>query len=104
MSFVMAVPEVLGTAATDLANIGSTICQSGYTASVRPPEDITNAEKSASALAYGYTGSFQTAEYDHLIPLELGGDPNAPADRPAQAASESPNRRSETGSACSVAR
>jgi len=61
------------------ANIGSTICQSGYTASVRPPENITNAEKAASALAYGYNGSFQTGEYDHLIPLELGGDPNDPA-------------------------
>ena len=35
-----------------------------------------HAEKEASTLAYGYTGSFQTAEYDHLIPLELGGDPN----------------------------
>ncbi|MGD0685219.1 MAG: hypothetical protein ABSA03_08875, partial [Streptosporangiaceae bacterium] len=31
-------------------------------------------------------------------------NPNAPADSAAQDASESPNRRSETGSACSVAR
>jgi hypothetical protein len=43
---------------------------------VRPPVSVTGPEKEASALAYGYTGSFTTAEYDHLIPLELGGDPN----------------------------
>lgn len=61
------------------ATIGTTICQSGYTASIRPPETITEPEKTASALAYGYTGSFSTAEYDHLVPLELGGDPNDPA-------------------------
>jgi hypothetical protein len=60
------------------ADIGSTICRSGYTSSIRPPEGVTEAEKQASARAYGYTGSFRTAEYDHLIPLELGGDPNDP--------------------------
>jgi hypothetical protein len=58
------------------ANISSTICASGYTETVRPPEDVTEPEKIASAQAYGYTGSLHTAEYDHLIPLELGGDPN----------------------------
>ena len=57
-------------------NIATTICQSGWTATVRPPVSVTGPEKEASALAYGYTGSFTTAEYDHLIPLELGGDPN----------------------------
>jgi hypothetical protein len=61
------------------ANISSTICAKGYTESIRPPEDITEQEKAASAQAYGYIGSLETAEYDHLIPLELGGDPNDPA-------------------------
>ncbi len=61
------------------ANIGSTICRSGYTSTIRPPEDVTAKEKSANATAYSYTGSFHTAEYDHLISLELGGDPNDPA-------------------------
>ena len=72
------------------ATIASTICVSGYTSSIRPPENITEPEKVASAAAYGYTGSLHTAEYDHLISLELGGDPNDPAnlwvepnDRPA---------------------
>lgn len=61
------------------ADIGSTICASGYTSRIRPPESITAAEKEGSAAAYGYTGSFSTGEYDHLIPLEVGGDPNDPA-------------------------
>jgi hypothetical protein len=60
-------------------NIGSTICQSGYTSTIRPPEGVTGEEKVASAAAYGYTGSLHTAEYDHLISLELGGDPNDPS-------------------------
>jgi hypothetical protein len=61
------------------ADIDSTICSSGYTSTVRPPESVTEPEKDASAAAYGYTGSLHIAEYDHLVPLELGGDPNDPA-------------------------
>lgn len=71
------------------ANLSSTICVTGYTTTVRPPTSVTDPEKVASAAAYGYTGSFSTAEYDHLVPLELGGDPNdaanlwvEPNDRP----------------------
>ena len=59
--------------------IGSTICRSGYSSSIRPPESITEAEKRGSASAYSYTGPFSTGEYDHLVSLELGGDPNDPA-------------------------
>jgi hypothetical protein len=61
------------------ATISSTICSPGYTESIRPSEGITEPEKVASAAAYGYAGSLHTAEYDHLISLELGGDPNDPA-------------------------
>ncbi len=61
------------------ATIGSTICRSGWTSTIRPPSSITGAEKRGSAAAYNYVGSFSTGEYDHLIPLELGGDPNDPA-------------------------
>ncbi len=57
-------------------DLDTTICASGFTATIRPPESITDAEKVASAAAYGYTGSLHVAEYDHLISLELGGDPN----------------------------
>ncbi|HEX7460445.1 MAG TPA: hypothetical protein VF279_07425, partial [Acidimicrobiales bacterium] len=57
-------------------DITTTICATGWTATVRPPTSVTGPEKVGSALAYGYSGSFATGEYDHLIPLELGGDPN----------------------------
>jgi hypothetical protein len=59
------------------ANLASTVCKSGYTATIRPPEDITGPEKRASEAAYGLTGSGKTTEYDHLISLELGGDPDS---------------------------
>ena len=42
-------------------------------------ESVTGKEKRADAAAYGYTGSLGDAEYDHLVSLELGGDPNDPA-------------------------
>ncbi len=61
------------------ATTGSTICRPGYSARIRPPWSVTAAEKVADAAAYGYTDPFATAEYDHLIPLGLGGDPNSPA-------------------------
>jgi hypothetical protein len=60
------------------ANLSSTICKSGYTATIRPPASTTGAEKRASEAAYGFTGKVSTTEYDHLISLELGGDPNSP--------------------------
>jgi len=61
------------------ANISTTICSHGFTSSLRPPERVTAPEKEGSAVAYGYTGWLHLAEYDHLVPLELGGDPNDPA-------------------------
>jgi hypothetical protein len=58
------------------ANVGSTICRPGYTRQIRPPRAITDAEKRSAAASYGYTGRLSGAEYDHLIALALGGDPN----------------------------
>jgi len=58
--------------------LATTICRTGYTKSIRPPESITETEKRENAAAYGYTGWLRDAEYDHLVPLELGGDPNDP--------------------------
>lgn len=60
------------------ATIKDTICRSGYTKGIRPPASITGREKHANAQSYSYTGSLSDAEYDHLISLELGGDPNDP--------------------------
>jgi hypothetical protein len=58
------------------ATLGRTVCASGYTSRIRPPVSITGREKRLSARAYGYRGSLATTEYDHLVPLGLGGDPN----------------------------
>jgi hypothetical protein len=58
--------------------LDTTICKTGYTKSIRPPASITAAEKRANAASYGYTGPMLDTEYDHLVPLELGGDPNDP--------------------------
>ncbi len=70
-------PGAISPAVTQ-ANIQSTICSYGYTDSVRPPESITEPEKEASLAAYGEPGPLRDYEYDHLVPLELGGAPNDP--------------------------
>ena len=79
------------------STIASTICRSGYTSSIRPPESVTEPEKLASASAYGYTGAFSTGEYDHLVPLELGGDPNDRANLWVEP-NDNPNATSTTNS------
>ena len=60
------------------ASIGATICTGGWTSRARPPESITEPEKYASMAAYGVRGSASGYEYDHLVPLELGGAVNDP--------------------------
>jgi hypothetical protein len=60
------------------ANIHSTICRHGYTKTVRPPASVTQREKRASMAAYGDHGTPHAYEYDHLVPLELGGAANDP--------------------------
>lgn len=70
-------PGALDPAVTQ-ADIGSTICADGWTATIRPPEAITEPEKQASMGAYGLGGYLGGYEYDHLVPLELGGAPNSP--------------------------
>jgi hypothetical protein len=59
------------------ATIRSTICRSGWTATVRPPASITGVEKRASMRAYGDRLGASHYEYDHFLPLELGGAVNA---------------------------
>ena len=60
------------------ANIDQTICRSGWTATVRPPESYTEPLKYQQMAAYGDTGSAREFEEDHLISLELGGSPTSP--------------------------
>jgi hypothetical protein len=70
-------PGALNPAVTQ-ATIHSTICVSGWTATIRPSESFTDALKVKQIGQYGYTDT-KTSDYeeDHLISLELGG---APAD------------------------
>jgi hypothetical protein len=69
-------PGAISPAVTQ-ANLTSTICRKGgYTSGIRPPTSVTGKEKKLNAISYGYTGRMGDAEYDHLISLQLGGDPN----------------------------
>jgi hypothetical protein len=70
-------PGVLNPDVTQ-ANIRSTICRHGWTATIRPPVDYTNALKRRQMRQYGETGSLSDFQEDHLISLELGGDPTDP--------------------------
>jgi hypothetical protein len=70
-------PGALNPAVTQ-SSIERTICVEGWTATVRPPETVTEQEKAASMAAYGDTGSMGAYEYDHFVPLELGGATNDP--------------------------
>ena len=58
--------------------IGQTICVRGWTATVRPPTQYTNALKPRQMRLYGETGSPSDYQEDHLISLELGGNPTDP--------------------------
>ena len=59
-------------------NIHQTICVSGYTATVRPPVNYTNALKRKQMTAYGRaTDDPRSFEMDHRTPLETGGSPQS---------------------------
>lgn len=77
------------------ADLASTICKSGYTATIRPSSYVTGKEKKANAASYSYTGRMGDAEYDHQVSLELGGDPNDP--RNLWVEPPSPGHRSGSG-------
>lgn len=73
-----ATPGATNPAVTQSA-IGTTICVTGWTTQVRPPEDYTsNLKVSQLSAGYTYNGDTNPADYeeDHLIPLELGGAPS----------------------------
>lgn len=70
-------PGVLNPEVTQ-ASIGSTICRTGWTRTIRPPADYTSGLKVEQMRAYGETGPPSAYQEDHLISLELGGDPTDP--------------------------
>jgi hypothetical protein len=54
-------------------DIHSTICKSGWTAKVRPPESQTEYAKYHVAYPAYHIKHSAVSELDHLVPLELGG-------------------------------
>ncbi len=70
-------PGVLNPAVTQ-ATIAQTICRTGWTRTVRPPVSYTNDLKRRQLRAYGLRGPPSAYQEDHLISLELGGNPTDP--------------------------
>ena len=70
-----------GVANPDVAqdNIKTTICKSGWTATIRPPASYTTALKKRQIPMYGYADTNPASyEEDHFISLEIGGHPSDP--------------------------
>jgi hypothetical protein len=70
-------PGVLNPDVTQ-ANIRSTICRRGWTSTIRPPVSYTDALKRKQMRLYGETGPMSAYQEDHLISLEMGGNPTDP--------------------------
>jgi hypothetical protein len=70
-------PGVLNPDVTE-ETIASTICRHGWTRTIRPPTDYTNALKRKQLQEYRLSGSPSEYQEDHLISLELGGHPTDP--------------------------
>ena len=70
-------PGVLNPDVTQ-ATIVSTICRRGWTATIRPPVPYTNGLKQRGLVQYGLRGPPSAFQEDHLISLELGGNPTDP--------------------------
>ena len=70
-------PGVLNPDVTQ-ATIRGTVCHTGWTRTVRPPVSYTNALKARGLRQYGLRGPPSRFQEDHLISLELGGDPTDP--------------------------
>ncbi len=61
------------------ANIQQTICERGYTKTIRPPVSYTEPLKRRQLREYGYADQhIWHYEEDHLVPLEVGGAPSNP--------------------------
>jgi hypothetical protein len=61
------------------ATINSTICVVGWTETIRPPASWTTQLKNQQKPLYGESAiSNADLEEDHLVPLELGGNPHDP--------------------------
>ena len=70
-------PGVLNPDVTQ-ANIDTTVCVHGWTKTIRPPTSYTNDLKRRQMREYGVGGALDDYQEDHLISLELGGNPTDP--------------------------
>ena len=67
-------PGTINPAVTQ-GNIRSTICKPGWTATIRPSARYTNKLKVVQMRALGLKGNPRDFEEDHLVSLEIGGNP-----------------------------
>ena len=58
-------------------NIQDTICVPGFSKTVRPPVSYTSPLKIHLMHSYGFTDSRSNYELDHLVSLEIGGNPKS---------------------------
>ena len=72
------------------ATIHQTVCVSGWTATIRPPESYTENLKTRQIAQEGLSGTLSNYEEDHRMPLELGGAPSD-ADNLSPESPPSPN-------------
>jgi hypothetical protein len=70
-------PGALNPAVTE-ATLATTVCVSGWTATIRPPTEYTNHLKLVQLKEYGFPGGPADYQEDHFISLGLGGDPTDP--------------------------
>jgi hypothetical protein len=80
------------------ATINTTICVVGWTNTIRPPSSYTTQMKNEQKPEYGEANvSNASLEEDHLVPLELGGNPHDPTNLwPEPRDSISPGQGAET--------
>jgi hypothetical protein len=71
-------------AAVTQESIKQTVCVSGYTKTIRPPATVTTALKKKQLDSYKFSDgsgfadkSLKSYEEDHLISLEIGGNPTS---------------------------
>jgi hypothetical protein len=60
------------------ANIATTICKAGWTATIRPTPHYTDKVKAEQMAAQHLTGKPSDYEEDHFISLDVGGHPTDP--------------------------
>ncbi len=70
-------PGVLNLAVTQ-RSLAQTVCKRGWTRTIRPPVSYTNALKLRQLRQYRLRGPPAAFQEDHLISLELGGNPTDP--------------------------